>query len=86
MTLRVCTATLLALVSLLPIAVTGQALPAPDHFYPYGPGVGDTTAPVNDDGSSGKILISTLFPYFDKVHDSLYVSLRLCVFTYTCVI
>ena len=65
---------LLALVSLLPIAVTEDALPAPAHFYPYGPDVGDSTAPVTYYERTPKIPISVPFPYFDVRHDSLYVS------------
>ena len=44
-------------------------------FYPYGVSEGDTVLPPNDDGSSGEIQISILFPYFDKNHGSLYVSM-----------
>lgn len=44
------------------------------EFYPYGVGNGDTELPANDDGSSGEIPISILFPYFDRNHDSLFVS------------
>nr|XP_058948028.1 protein mesh-like [Pocillopora verrucosa] len=43
-------------------------------FYPYGVSEGDNALPPNDDGSSGEIPISTLFPYFDKNHGSLYVN------------
>lgn len=43
-------------------------------FYPYGVSEGDTALPANDDGSSGVIPISILFPYFDRNHDSLFVS------------
>lgn len=43
-------------------------------FYPYGVSEGDTALPANDDGSSGEIPISILFPYFDRNHDSLFVS------------
>lgn len=43
-------------------------------FYPYGVNEGDTVLPANDDGSSGEIGISVLFPYFDRNHDSLFVS------------
>ncbi|XP_020611647.1 protein mesh-like isoform X3 [Orbicella faveolata] len=43
-------------------------------FYPYGVSEGDTALPANDDGSSGEISISTLFPYFDRNHDSLFVN------------
>ena len=67
---------LLALGALLSATATAAPLPAPAHFYPYGPGVGDRTAPVNDDGSTGVIPISTPFPYFDVPHESLYVSTR----------
>ena len=68
--------TCLALLSLAPTEVTGQVFSAPAHFYPYGPGVGDSTAPVNDDGSTGRIQINASFPYFDQDHSSLYVSSR----------
>ncbi|XP_073244634.1 uncharacterized protein [Porites lutea] len=44
------------------------------EFYPYGVGNGDTELPANDDGSSGEIPISILFPYFDRNHDSLFVN------------
>ena len=44
-------------------------------FYPYGVSEGDTALPANDDGSSGEISISILFPYFDQNHDSLFVSI-----------
>ena len=47
---------------LLSAAVSGQVFPAPAHLYPYGPGAGDTTAPVIDDGSSGKVPVSPPFP------------------------
>ena len=63
------------LATLSATATTGQPMPAPPHFYPYGPAVGDKTIAPNDDGSSGKLPISTQFPYFDERHDSLYVSL-----------
>ena len=45
------------------------------EFYPYGANEGDTFLQPNDDGSSGEINISVLFPYFDQYHDSLYVSI-----------
>ena len=50
------------------------------EFYPYGTSKGDTALPPNDDGSSGEISISILFPYFDHNHDSLFVSTVLCLF------
>lgn len=44
-------------------------------FYPYGANEGDTFLQPNDDGSSGEVEISVRFPYFDRYHDSLYVSI-----------
>ena len=44
-------------------------------FYPYGANEGDTFLQPNDDGSSDEVEISVLFPYFDRYHDSLYVSI-----------
>lgn len=44
------------------------------EFYPYGVDQGDSVVPRDDDNSSGEIRISVLFPYFDRNHDSLYVS------------
>ena len=51
-----------------------QASSGNDLFYPYGRGKGDVSAPINDDGSSPEIPISTLFPFFDHQHDHLIVS------------
>ncbi|KAI0239247.1 hypothetical protein LSAT2_010015 [Lamellibrachia satsuma] len=70
---RDCCSTLLALGALVSAALAGQPLSARTHLYPFGPGIGDQTIGVNDDGSSGKIPISTTFPYFDERHDSLHV-------------
>ena len=42
-------------------------------FYPYGPGNGDSEAPINDDGSTGRVNIGFPFPFFDEDHDSLFV-------------
>ena len=44
------------------------------QFYPYGVRNGDTALLPNDDGGSGEIPVSILFPYFDRNHGSLYVS------------
>ena len=44
-------------------------------FYPYGPENGDTLIPSNDDGSSGLVNIAVSFPFFDRNHRSLYVSI-----------
>ena len=43
-------------------------------FYPYGVSNGDTVLPAGDDDHSGSISISTPFPYFNRNHNSLYVS------------
>ncbi|XP_073243989.1 sushi domain-containing protein 2-like [Porites lutea] len=44
------------------------------QFYPYGVRNGDTALLPNDDGGSGEIHVSILFPYFDRNHGSLYVN------------
>lgn len=43
-------------------------------FYPFGLQNGDSRAPTNDDGSTDKIPVSSLFPFFNHQHDSLIVS------------
>jgi len=43
-------------------------------FYPYGAKESDTFLQPNDDGSSGEVILSVLFPYFDRYHSSLYVN------------
>jgi hypothetical protein len=45
-----------------------------EDFYPYGPENGDTSAPINDDGSTDRINIGFPFPFFDQEHESLFVS------------
>lgn len=45
------------------------------EFYPNGPSHGDKYAPINDDGSSPEIPISTYFPFFDQQHEHLIVSI-----------
>ncbi|XP_033734958.1 sushi domain-containing protein 2-like [Pecten maximus] len=44
------------------------------EFYPFGRAVLDHNFPKNDDGSSPRVNISTLFPFFNSQHDSLYVN------------
>ncbi|OWF50292.1 hypothetical protein KP79_PYT23936 [Mizuhopecten yessoensis] len=44
------------------------------EFYPFGVSQGDSDFPKNDDGSSPVVTISTLFPFFNNQHDSLYVN------------
>ena len=67
---------------LLVVCHTQEAFPVvmssvPSHFYNFGPDVGDTTAPVNDDGSTGRIQIQTVFPFYNHVHGNLFVSILL---------
>ena len=51
-----------------------EALVLP-NFYPFGASEGDKVVPRNDDGSSGRVPISTPFPFFDHYHNSLFVSI-----------
>ena len=48
-----------------------------EEFYPYGPANGDTFVPANDDGGSGRVNIAFPFPFFDVVHEFLFVSSRM---------
>ncbi|XP_035658101.1 sushi domain-containing protein 2-like [Branchiostoma floridae] len=43
-------------------------------LYPYGQSEGDTFNGRNDDGGSPRISISFSLPYFDRLHDSLWVN------------
>nr|XP_022323644.1 protein mesh-like [Crassostrea virginica] len=43
-------------------------------LYPFGNQIGDTAMERNDDGSSGEIPISTLFPFFNHQHQKLIVN------------
>ncbi|XP_022088983.1 protein mesh-like [Acanthaster planci] len=43
-------------------------------MFPHGVAEGDTFLPPNDDGSSGRVPISNLFPFFDHNYDSLFVN------------
>ncbi|XP_033100069.1 sushi domain-containing protein 2-like [Anneissia japonica] len=45
-----------------------------DIMFPFGTAVGDSAVPTSNNGSSGLISISTLFPFYDHNHDSLYVN------------
>jgi len=53
--------------------ITDPNLPS-NLFYPFGHDEGDSVAPVNDDGSSGRVPISTGFPFFNKTYMQLFVS------------
>ena len=45
-----------------------------DQFYPFGEGVGDTATPKEDDGSSPRITLNRLFPFYEKDHFIIWVS------------
>ena len=47
-----------------------------DDFYAYGYKNGDTRAPTNDDGSTSPIPVGSLFPFFNRQHQSLIVSIQ----------
>ncbi len=57
---------------LLFIIVTNCTI-AEELLLPFGPENGDKTAGVNDDGCTGPIRISKMFPFFDRIHDTLVV-------------
>ena len=52
------------------------------HLYPYGEEVGDSIAPINDDGYTERVDISIGFPFFNTTYSSLFVSIYKC--TYSC--
>ncbi|XP_071950933.1 sushi, nidogen and EGF-like domain-containing protein 1 [Antedon mediterranea] len=43
-------------------------------MFPYGVDFNDEIGPVNDDASSGRINILTFFPFYDELHESLFVN------------
>ncbi len=49
--------------------------PNPALFVDFGPHV-DQQIPISDDGSTGLFTISTEFPFFDNLYDSLFVSVN----------
>src|SRR6218665_891367 len=53
--------------------ITDPDLPS-SVFYPFGQDEGDSVAPVNDDGSTGAVPISTGFPFFNRTYRQLFVS------------
>ena len=57
-------------------------LPLPDRFYHFGTELGDEVAPVNDDGSTDRVPISTPFPYFDSFFSYLFVSIHVVAAVY----
>ena len=44
------------------------------EFYPYGSGAGDSLLHLNDDQSSSRVVLPSPFLFFDRDHDSLFVS------------
>ena len=44
-----------------------------DDFYPFGEIVNETLLPRNDDGSSPRITLSSVFPFFDENYETVYV-------------
>ena len=63
-----------ALLLFLLKSVSLQTFPHNNHFYPYGPDVGDSTLPGRDDDSSPEISMATELVFFDTAYDSIWVS------------
>ncbi|XP_060075248.1 sushi domain-containing protein 2-like [Ylistrum balloti] len=61
------------IVLLLSVTRNAHSIPI-EEFYPFGESNGDSDFPKNDDGSSPAVTISTLFPFFNNQHGSLYVN------------
>lgn len=47
-------------------------------FFPFGTDTGDLRTERSDDGGSGKVNLTVMFPFFGKRHDKLYVSTLAC--------
>lgn len=62
---------MILLLSFLLCITTTFATP---ELFPYGAEYGDQYLEPNDDSSSPKVPIRTLFPFFNNQHDSLYVN------------
>ena len=43
------------------------------EFYPFGATVNETLLLPNDDGSSSRITLSSVFPFFDENYETVYV-------------
>ena len=56
------------------------AVPGPvamlENFYPFGSEAGDTTVPIQDDGSSPQILLSQAFTFYGRNEILFYVCLN----------
>ncbi|XP_077984689.1 sushi, von Willebrand factor type A, EGF and pentraxin domain-containing protein 1-like [Glandiceps talaboti] len=44
------------------------------HLYPYGPDIGDNVNDFQDDGSSGEVNISIIFPFFDNNYNNVWIN------------
>ena len=49
-----------------------QSIPLQD-FYPFGPDAGDSAIDRNDDGSSPAVTLSSIFPFFDRNFQTIFV-------------
>ena len=75
----------MASLSLIPVIATIllQAVSAvPLQFYSFGSAYGGNLLESTDDGSTEEIRLTVSFPFFDKEHDSLFVSLRYTLFSF----
>jgi len=68
-------------ISLNLISIGAAFIPIQD-FYSFGREVEDTGLHANDDESSSLVPISSLFPFFNNQHKSLYVRLILICFSH----
>ncbi|XP_026107745.1 sushi, nidogen and EGF-like domain-containing protein 1 [Carassius auratus] len=57
-------------IAILPVT----AKPAPAIFYPFGSTAGDKSNPVDDDGSSSVIQLSSPFLFFGRTYQQIYVN------------
>jgi len=52
----------------------------PRIFFPFGPDVGDSVVPVEDEGTSPGLRVPGAFPFFNASGNVVYVSHRRCAF------
>ncbi|CAF1120774.1 unnamed protein product [Adineta steineri] len=55
------------------LVCSSSSLPLSD-FFPFGPEIGDSTVPTNDDESVGPLGLPHIFPYFDNNHRQIWVA------------
>ena len=66
--------------SLLLVVLTLQevdAIPL-DDFYDFGEDAGDRLVPTTDDLPSGSLTFSSVFPFYERDHSQVFVSLGFC--------